>query len=608
MLLVTAAALSVVESGASRVRATSRALFDVQGTQICEAGTQQLVLNLWLPLKTSQVFTSMDSLCGSASTSAPAAAVTGVVDSNFTYASGVIAYNVVDSYTRTLTVRTLGWIDQNGNGVADTGEPQKVVDVSYTFKLARSQVFDYTYFVNNYGWMQGFGPSNLIVNGDMRANGNFSFTSGSPTVNGSVYATQNSKLSPASAGLVNAAPVKWTTSQYASNMAAGGSGATNNQNRWRPAYNATTDGAQGSTLYEQWRDNVFDSNGTIVNNRLAGTALGDVNGTRAWASSSPGSSTTTLLDSTPTSELVMPDLSNIGTAADAPNANGSYAAQSKAYTDPKATFQDGTANPLYGQGSYLEVWNSTLNNNQGAYQTLSTSGVISGSAIAVGTTAHPILIHGPVTVTQDLVITGSVSGQGTIYTGRNVQVVGSVTYTNPPNFSSSSPLGAANEKADMLGLAANGSVIMGDTSQFSGSSCLQYMTPPFTHARTDDLGNVIPAFDANATDSCGCAKYQSLVGASTIHNLSSSINQIDAILYTNNVCGGILGTGGNGVTLNGSIISKDEAMTVYSLPMRENYDMRIRERSLTTPPLIDINLPRSPTVLRNSWQDRGFTY
>ena len=102
--------------------------------------------------------------------------------------------------------------------------------------------------------------------------------------------------------------------------------------------------------------------------------------------------------------------------------------------------------------------------------------------------------------------------------------------------------------------------------------------------------------------------YQSVVGDATIHALSSGINQIDAVLYTNFVGGGDLATGGNGITLNGSIISKDEAMVVWSLPMRENYDMRIRERSLNSTPLIDINLPRSPVLLQTSWHDRGFTY
>jgi hypothetical protein len=88
--------------------------------------------------------------------------------------------------------------------------------------------------------------------------------------------------------------------------------------------------------------------------------------------------------------------------------------------------------------------------------------------------------------------------------------------------------------------------------------------------------------------------------------MSESVNTIDAVLYTNFVGGGNIGTGGGGVQFNGTIISKDEAMVVFSLPMKMNYDNRIRERSSTQKPLIDIVLPRSPTLFRSTWQDRGF--
>jgi len=200
-----------------------------------------------------------------------------------------------------------------------------------------------------------------------------------------------------------------------------------------------------------------------------------------------------------------------------------------------------------------------------------------------------------------------VSGQGTIYTGRNVHIVGSINYANPPDFrgdpQSSDNL---NGGKDMLGLAANGSVIMGDTSTFSASNTLQYMTPPFTHDRLDAAGNLIPAFNGTQKDATGFMKYQSVLGDSYIHSIAEPVDQIDAIMYTNNVGGGNLGMSGKGVQINGSLISKDEAMVVYSLPMSMNYDNRIRERGPSKKPLIDINLPRSPMMSRDVWQDQGF--
>lgn len=165
------------------------------------------------------------------------------------------------------------------------------------------------------------------------------------------------------------------------------------------------------------------------------------------------------------------------------------------------------------------------------------------------------------------------------------------------------------EKKDILGLAASQSIIMGDTTAF-GSYPLNYMTPPFTKPRYDDNGNLIPAYDATKTDSWGIKKYQSILesgstGAAYKAAASGGVNQIDAVLYTNFVGGGNVGTSGGGMTLNGTIIAKDEAIVTWSLPIRMNYDHRIKERSLNQKPLIDIDLPRSPTLIRDSWQDRG---
>ncbi len=578
-------------SATQATRQARRQTLDVQSTHLCEAGIQTVLRTLWRPFKASQTFTSFDTATTGATVNSPRSTSSGNIPSVGNFSAGIISVTAPDTYTRYVTIRGVGWIDLNNNGQLDAGEPQKTVDVIASYQLSRSQVFDYTYFVNNYGWMDGFGTNDLIVNGDMRANGDFNITNGSPTINGSVYASANDKLSPAAAGLVNGPPVKWSNSAYITNEASNA--------RARQAYNSATMGAKGSAQYDGWRDIDFESTGSIVNSALDGSILGDSRGSNAWTSTSAGSYTKTLIDSEPTSEVVMPDLSDITY----------YQNASAAYKDPKATYADGTANPNYNVGAYVKVWDATLNSGAGGYKTLTTNGVLTGSAGVIGSATHPILIHGPVTFTQDAVVSGVVSGQGTIYTGRNVHIVGSITYKNAPDFrgSNQTTIDNANEKKDMLGLAARGSVIMGDTSGF-GAYPLNYMTPPFTHGRYDDNGNWIPPFDATQTDSTGFKKYQSVLGDAYIHSMSSGVGQVDAILYTNFVGGGNLGTSGGGVTMNGSIISKDEAMVIWSLPMVMNYDTRIKERSFTNKPLIDINLPRSPVLLRSAWKDRGFSF
>lgn len=593
LILLSLAAASFVSSSSSALKVAQRQAQEIQTTHIAEAGVQSLLRNLWRNFKSTQSFTDMETACAGASTGSPRASLSGTLPNVGAYAASVVAFSQpgTDTYTRFVTIRAVGWIDRNGNGSLDAGEGRKTVDVQAKFALQRSQVFDYTYFVNNYGWMDGFHQNDLIINGDCRANGNFNFLNGLPTVNGSVYASSNDKLTPQASGLLNTSPVKWSNSTY--------SGQAASNARMRQVYNSAAHGSRGSAQYEEWRDFVFDTEAGIQGDRTYGSILGDSTGLRSWERQTEGSTATyTTIDTRPTDEIIMPDLSDLNR----------YTAISSTWVDSKTVFGDGSANPNAGQGAWVQVWDSTLNSGAGGYRRLDTNGVVTGSAALIGTSTRPIKIHGPVTFTQDVVIKGTVEGQGTVYTGRNIHILGSITYKNGPDFRGSNPtaIDNANEKKDLIGLAARGSVIMGNTTQFTASYPLQYMTPPFTKGRYDDNGNWIPPFNANEVDSTGKKRYQSVFSDSYINSISESVNTIDAVLYTNFVGGGNIGTGGGGVTFNGSIISKDEAMVVFSLPMRQNYDNRIRERSSNQKPLIDIVLPRSPVMLRSTWQDRGF--
>lgn len=606
MTLLSVGAATYVSRSTQAIRLAVNQRTDIQTTHVCEAGVQSVLRSLWRPFKISQNFVSMDAVCNGATTSNPVGAIGGTIPEVGRFSAGVIRYTEPDSYTRIVTVRSVAWTDRDNDGVLDADEPRKTVDVSAQFQLSRSQVFDYTYFVNNYGWMDGFQESWLIVNGDMRANGNFAFLNGSPTINGSVYAAMNEKLDPPAQGLVNTAPVKWDNNTYTTNYNNAG---TPYRDRWRQPYSSSTHGAKGTSNYENWRDFVFESNASILSNRPDGAVMADAGGYRGWTRTSTGMTPTiNTLDTLPTEEVIMPDLSNLAY----------YQNLSNTYIDTKATFGDGSANPGYGQGAWLEVWNQSLNGGAGAYQRITTNGTVTGTAVIVGTQTRPIRIHGPVTFSEDVVIKGYIAGQGTVYTGRNTHIVGSIRYSDQnafgtvvgtPNFQGSNmqTIDNNNEKRALVGLAARGSVIMGNTTQFTASYPLYYMRPPFTKGRYDENGNYIPAYDCMQVDYTGRYRYQSTIADATMNSIAESVNVLDCILYTNFVGGGNVGTGGGGVAFNGTIISKDEAMVVWSLPMRMNYDNRIRERSLSQTPLIDIMLPRSPTLLRSTWQDRGFS-
>src|SRR5690606_13096397 len=115
---------------------------------------------------------------------------------------------------------------------------------------------------------------------------------------------------------------------------------------------------------------------------------------------------------------------------------------------------DGTPNPYYGQGAYVEVWDP----GTARYVRVTTDGVYNGSAALIGSSTYPIRVHGPVTFTGDVVIKGYVEGQATLYAARNVHIVGNVLYKNAPDFRGTDihQTDVLNEKKDMLGLAARG--------------------------------------------------------------------------------------------------------------------------------------------------------
>jgi hypothetical protein len=629
MMLITIAATSYIDRATQSIRLARHNSMEVQSTHLCDAGIQAVMLAQWRPFKQNQAFQDMDTNLTGASDLVPKAAASAELPGVGRYAAGVIKFWKPggDNYARMVTIRSIGWLDRNNNSIADAGEPRKTVDVVAEFRLARSRVFDYTYFINNFGWMEGFNQNSLIINGDVRSNGDFTFISGSGTVNGTVVATANEKLVPGSVGLVSQAPYKHTDATYASNY---NDTSIPHRTRQRQPYDPAKHGSIGSAEFEKWRDYVFFSEAQVAGNRIFGASIDDVNGSKRWVNTT-GTATSTTLDTRPTEEIIMPDLRDFGSVTDSADAGGKRFARSKAYEDVKATYTDGTANPnhkdnpaaqnefISGQpnpnykGAFVDVWDQSLNGGAGAYKRVSSNGVVSGSVLLIGTDAKPIRIHGPVAIDGDVAIAGTVQGQGTLYSKRNVHIIGSVRYKTPPNFQGSNMDStiAASEKADFLGLAASQSVIMGNTTTF-GSYPLNYMKPPFTKPRLDENGNTVPAYNATEVDGWGIQKYRSLLetnpatSAAYAAAAAGGVNQIDAILYTNFVGGGNVGTSGGGMTLNGTIISRDEAIVTWSLPIRMNYDLRIREREVTSQPLIDLDLPRSPTILRSTWQDKGF--
>jgi hypothetical protein len=227
-----------------------------------------------------------------------------------------------------------------------------------------------------------------------------------------------------------------------------------------------------------------------------------------------------------------------------------------------------------------------------------------GSIVLAGTAADPIVINGPVVIEGDVVIKGYYTGQGTIYAGRNIHIIGDLIAIDAPqwkqpdtavNFSSNTL--PDNLEADFLGLCAKGSIVIGDY-RASGfvTSITPYLKPPFTSAyevtaADSDIGYVSYTsggtnyfngdYTATYGTKCGTVAtngvarkyYESSLSDTQFgsYNPQVYVGRIDAFVYNNHLTTGRFSSG---AMINGGIICRDEAL-LPSGRVYMNWDSRV---------------------------------
>ncbi len=77
---------------------------------------------------------------------------------------------------RDIAVQSIGNYENSGENA--------VINATVRVGIAPSGVFDYSYFMNHFGWWAGFPSGDAVSNGNMRANGHFDVLSGYLTSNG----------------------------------------------------------------------------------------------------------------------------------------------------------------------------------------------------------------------------------------------------------------------------------------------------------------------------------------------------------------------------------------------------------------------------------------
>jgi hypothetical protein len=266
-----------------------------------------------------------------------------------------------------------------------------------------SKVFEHAYFVNNYGWFNAT-DSTVTINGEVRANGNLTLTGtegggGELTnlsVNGDLYAARNDNLvdptnpeaGPAQGEITGDPTQAANWSQYWNSK---GRGSSKNF-RSRPARQLTGPGQRPI---------------------LGGHEVLDPGW--GWDSTKPTEANPDQILHEGETVQEMPYLGNLSLyhreATEYRRFDGERG--SRLILGDKDVVRDGIYQGADGEPE---------TGDEDARHPL----------VLIGTNDDPIRIEGPVVIPGDVIIAGKVAGRGTIYAGRNVHIIGSVTYVRPP--------------------------------------------------------------------------------------------------------------------------------------------------------------------------------
>ena len=477
------------------------------------------------------------------------------------------------------------------------------IQESVCFATGQSKVFDYAYFVNNYGWMSG---NMICINGDLRANGDVSL-SGS-TVNGFVYAAENDEVGADGSVTLKSSPQIFNATKYRSKAPEGA----------RPDMgDYGTAGAYDAP----------SSSGAITKTTI-------------------GASSGKAIVNEEASPIPMPFVSDLANYVDyAFEKGGTLSCPAYSYTDSCGVAHNVAAKTV-----------SAHYEGEGPSEDASLAD--KGALVLVGTASNPIVISGPVVVDSDVVISGYVSGKGTIYSGRNVHIIGDIKYKNAPGWSHPDANDAATETAnankDLLGIVAKGNIVVGD----SGSST--WLSKVEGYISKNGSSSIVASYACDESDAAigypstfeagytatekvsdlssglrqvaaTCGGYDAASGqfgkvrkttvtldtghyegsgwsrrwvADTESHLnnsydrkyyetvcddavisalkdSSGISRIDAVLYNNHGIFGTPGRNGYAFNLNGSLVCRDEALIFQTSKsaINFNWDIRLKPKS-----------------------------
>lgn len=241
------------------------------------------------------------------------------------------------------------------------------------------------------------------------------------------------------------------------------------------------------------------------------------------------------------------------------------------------------------------------------------AGTADDNCLILDGSKSPLTIQGSVVVKGDVIIRGRVGGQGTIYAGRNVHVVGDLSYVSPPAWpkpdTNPEATAAVNAGKDLLVLAAKGNVVVGDYTASTWSNRVWSLMANSANAYEVDASDAVIGYDSDnnpangflfdgryhAVEANGGVRlsgagtntvprkyYESSLSSSAFRALcdANNVPSVNAALFSNHGVIGNLGSsaGGGNTLLNGAMVCRDELTAFYGT-FTINWDIRLGSAS-----------------------------
>ena len=278
---------------------------------------------------------------------------------------------------------------------ATVGGITKRLRATYEIALGMSDVFRYGYFLNNYGWFDVQGASSITVNGEVRSNGDLKFSGhlNSLHINGDLYASSN----PALLDPVTGQPALGTITGNPTAEQTWGNGYSANE-YWLGARRENPQARPPRELSSPFEPPPIGGTPKILDE---GYGWDGVQSRFAGVDPQP-----------------IPYLGDLSLYKQSAQAQGA----TLTYTDPGT---DG----VYATND--DIRKTIVGVYHGPDGVEGTSDDDEPLVLVTTIWWQPIVITGPIVVPGDVIIKGQVSGQGTIYAGRNVHIVGDITYVKP---------------------------------------------------------------------------------------------------------------------------------------------------------------------------------